>query len=235
MKSRWRSSLGVVAIAGCFWSTAAWADIPPPDDCSGAGTACSNAGEEYDQPGTCMQRTCTKGPPGEQYSYECLLCEVNGVGGKDSGVVDAGQRDSGLTKDSGTRKDSGTGLSANKDSGSGDARDSGGTTGTSVDAPTVKDGSTGASSPQSDNDASSRPVPTTVTPDPIASSSGEKPPVTPADTTSPEGGSKGSATETSAASDEDDGCNVSRVNGQQGGVAAWLAFGLGLLWLARRK
>lgn len=188
-----------------------------------------------------MQRTCTKGPPGEEYSYECLRCEVNGAGGKDSGVVDAGERDSGSsdlgTRDSGSRdsgpskdsggkdpgpsKDSGTGTGPNKDSGSSIARDSG--------------------RPQS-NDASARPVPTTGTPDPVVSSSGEKPPVTPApqtsspaDTASPEGGSKAPAAETSTAGDEDDGCNVSRVNSKDGGVAAWLAFGLGLLWLARKK
>jgi MYXO-CTERM domain-containing protein len=69
------------AFATSWLSTLAHADIPPPDTCEKAGGACMNAGQAFDQPGTCFERTCTKGPPGEQVTYECLRCEAEGEGG----------------------------------------------------------------------------------------------------------------------------------------------------------
>ena len=61
----------------------AYADIPPPDTCDEAGEACTNAGPGFDQSGTCFQRTCSKGPPGQTVSYDCLRCEVAVGGGSE--------------------------------------------------------------------------------------------------------------------------------------------------------
>jgi hypothetical protein len=49
-----------------------------------------NAGQTFDQPGTCFERTCTKGPPGEQVTYDCLRCEAAGEGGSGGGAGEAG-------------------------------------------------------------------------------------------------------------------------------------------------
>jgi len=76
------TKLGLAFAFATGWlSTPAHADIPPPDTCEKAGAACLNAGQTFDQPGTCFERTCTKGPPGEQVSYDCLRCEAEGEGG----------------------------------------------------------------------------------------------------------------------------------------------------------
>lgn len=76
------AKLGVaLAIAAGWLAAPARADIPPPDTCDEAGKACMNAGPAFDQPGMCFTRTCTKGPPGEEVTYECLRCEAEGEGG----------------------------------------------------------------------------------------------------------------------------------------------------------
>lgn len=85
-----RSRAGAVLFAAACWLTAAsaHADIPPPDSCGAsakAGEACSNAGENADQKGRCKQQTCTKGPPGDQMSYECLRCEIDADGQSSKG------------------------------------------------------------------------------------------------------------------------------------------------------
>lgn len=49
-----------------------------------------NAGQTFDQPGTCFERTCTKGPPGEQVTYDCLRCEAEGEGGSGGAGGEAG-------------------------------------------------------------------------------------------------------------------------------------------------
>jgi hypothetical protein len=64
-----------------FVCRSAHADVPPPDSCNSAGTACNVAGPNYDQPGTCVDSTCTRATPGGPVSYACLRCEI----GADSG------------------------------------------------------------------------------------------------------------------------------------------------------
>jgi hypothetical protein len=72
-----RSSLLAVVVfaVGCLASTPARGDVPPPDGCSQVGSACSSAGPSYDQPGTCIQSSCSRTTPdGETQSYPCGLC-----------------------------------------------------------------------------------------------------------------------------------------------------------------
>jgi MYXO-CTERM domain-containing protein len=73
---RIKLAVGLLAVASWFSAAPARADLPPPDACDEAGEACSNAGDNYDEDGICRERTCTKGPPGQQMSYDCLLCEL---------------------------------------------------------------------------------------------------------------------------------------------------------------
>jgi MYXO-CTERM domain-containing protein len=77
------------AFATSWLAPPAHADIPPPDTCDEVGEACLNAGPAFDEPGTCFTRTCTKGPPGQQVTYECLRCEVKGEGGSGGAGGDA--------------------------------------------------------------------------------------------------------------------------------------------------
>jgi hypothetical protein len=59
------------------------ADIAPPDSCSNqgaTGTACSNAGPNYDQAGVCTAETCERPGPDGSTSYDCILCEIVDAG-----------------------------------------------------------------------------------------------------------------------------------------------------------
>jgi MYXO-CTERM domain-containing protein len=86
-----RSSLLAAAVAlVTAWSGAAFADIPPPDECSGgAGTPCNNAGPASDQPGICVTTTCAHTGPGPDGGIvttqnPCVLCEVTDGGSSTS-------------------------------------------------------------------------------------------------------------------------------------------------------
>ena len=90
-----RSAIGktcAFALFSCLVVTPAWADLPPPDDCDTAGEACSNAGDSFDQPGTCTSDTCTRGSPdGKITEYECLRCLADaGAGGSGAGGASTG-------------------------------------------------------------------------------------------------------------------------------------------------
>lgn len=76
MNGTMRSVLGLACGAVLFAAPAAHADLPPPDACQTADAACKNAGAAYDQDGVCKSTTCTKGPPGQQITYDCLRCEL---------------------------------------------------------------------------------------------------------------------------------------------------------------
>jgi hypothetical protein len=82
---RSRTAALALLFAVSWHTTPARADVPPPDACTTAGSECSNAGDDFDEPGTCFLRTCTKGPPGEEVEYECLRCEKPGEGGGGAG------------------------------------------------------------------------------------------------------------------------------------------------------
>lgn len=89
-----------------FVAESASADVPPPDNCTTAGTTCSNAPPDYKTAGTCKASTCHKGVPGPDggittVPYDCLLCvAANGSGGANTG-------DSGTTKPPAGAGDSG--------------------------------------------------------------------------------------------------------------------------------
>jgi|GEM_PF-1529074 len=73
--------------ASLFAGHPARADIPPPDACQTKNAVCHSAGEAYDEDGVCRAKTCTKGPPGNQFTYECLLCEASSGAAGASGAA----------------------------------------------------------------------------------------------------------------------------------------------------
>jgi MYXO-CTERM domain-containing protein len=90
MKSSFASVLGSLVLACAFAISApAFADVPPPDACSGgAGTPCNNAGPNDDQPGICTNEMCTHASPDGGTTMEpCVLCEPTdgGAGGAGAG------------------------------------------------------------------------------------------------------------------------------------------------------
>jgi len=92
-----RPSFFMVALAlVTAWSTAAFADVAPPDACSGgAGTACNNAGDSSDQPGICVETTCPHGTPqpdGGVVTTEnpCTLCELTDAGASSTSSSSSG-------------------------------------------------------------------------------------------------------------------------------------------------
>ena len=68
-------------------SGGAFADVPPPDQCTGAiGSTCNNAGPNANEPGVCTSEMCPHtgpGPDGGLMTTEnpCVLCEPSGTGG----------------------------------------------------------------------------------------------------------------------------------------------------------
>jgi hypothetical protein len=70
-----RSILGSAAFAAVVVaSLPALADALPPDGCNrGAGTACSNAGPNADEPGVCTETPCGDGSGGAPTN--CMTCE----------------------------------------------------------------------------------------------------------------------------------------------------------------
>ncbi|HWA78404.1 MAG TPA: hypothetical protein VG937_38980 [Polyangiaceae bacterium] len=70
------STLGMPALAR--------ADIPPPDSCTTADAACSNAGPEHNQPGQCAPAKCMRARPDGTITYDCLRC-VSSAGNGGSG------------------------------------------------------------------------------------------------------------------------------------------------------
>jgi len=66
---------GLLAVGVSLGVSAAYADIPPPDACSTVNSACDNAGERHDEPGTCKSTTCSRMTPSGVMEYECLRCE----------------------------------------------------------------------------------------------------------------------------------------------------------------
>lgn len=69
--------LALVLGAVLTFSTAASADVAPPDACTTAGAACTNAGTNADQPGVCTTKTCTRATPSGPMDYSCTRCLVS--------------------------------------------------------------------------------------------------------------------------------------------------------------
>ena len=87
-----RCLLAFVCTAGVLTAPAAWADVAPPDACFTVDAVCHNAGENYDQDGVCKATTCTKGPPGQQVTYDCFRCESEaGAAGAAGAMTDGGE------------------------------------------------------------------------------------------------------------------------------------------------
>lgn len=104
-------------------SAAARADALPPDGCTQAGTACSNAGPMFDQPGVCTAEMCPHmTPDGGTTMVPCDICEPS-----DAGVTDAG-------KDGASSSGSSSGGSSGSSSGAGSGSSSGGGSGSSSGA-----------------------------------------------------------------------------------------------------
>lgn len=90
---------GVSMVVVACWLSPARADVPPPDECGTEGARCDNAGNAYDQPGTCKRSTCSRvTPDGTQTSYDCLRCfpgAPKSAGGR-FGCATAAAHDSGV-------------------------------------------------------------------------------------------------------------------------------------------
>ena len=94
MSGTMKNVLGVLCAVSLFATSAARADIPPPDACNTQGAVCHNAGTSASEDGVCTAKTCSKGPPGQEYTYECLLCEPGtptGAAGESGSAGTAGQ------------------------------------------------------------------------------------------------------------------------------------------------
>ncbi len=112
------------------------ADVAPPDSCPTAGQACTNAGPNNDQPGTCVASTCQHPlPDGGSQSYSCTLCEA-GEGG-------AGSSSSGSGSSTGSGSGSGSGSSGGSSTSSSSSGSSGGGGGGCAMSTTARDGITG--------------------------------------------------------------------------------------------
>jgi len=90
---------GLLAVGVSLGVSAAYADIPPPDSCSTVSSACDNAGEGHDQPGTCKSTMCSRMTPSGVMEYECLRCELvespgaAGAGNAPESTPDASTKD----------------------------------------------------------------------------------------------------------------------------------------------
>jgi len=111
----WRScvlSLVAGSVALALLSSAARADVAPPDQCTGqAGQACSNAGPSYDQAGVCVSTTCSHATPDGSTQQPCVLCEIadGGAGSGDGGSSSGSSSKSSCATSPATR-DGATGL-----------------------------------------------------------------------------------------------------------------------------
>ena len=96
----------------CF-ATAAWGDVPPPNDCTTPGQACNNAPPDYKSPGICTATECPKAfPPPDGSIVPCNLCLAD-----DGGTGSGGSAGSG---GSGTAGSAGTATGGTSSGGSSD-------------------------------------------------------------------------------------------------------------------
>jgi hypothetical protein len=112
----------IAAAAAVFSSSlAARADALPPDGCTQAGVACSNAGPMYDEPGICTAEMCPHmNPDGGVTMVSCDICEPT-----DAGVTDAGKTDGASSSGSSSGGSSGSSSGASSGSSSGGSSGSG--------------------------------------------------------------------------------------------------------------
>jgi MYXO-CTERM domain-containing protein len=80
-----RSILAVsVCLAGLASSSAAKADLAPPNECNSpdtAGSACTTAGPNFNDDGVCVATTCmSASPPPNGSTYACVLCQLADAG-----------------------------------------------------------------------------------------------------------------------------------------------------------
>jgi hypothetical protein len=82
MKSRQKSLIAALCVAGALLAPVARADIPPIDACSTEGVACRNAGPLGNRAGICTSATCSRGSAdGGVTHYDCFLCREQGAAG----------------------------------------------------------------------------------------------------------------------------------------------------------
>src|SRR6478735_8756925 len=62
--------------ASLLLTSAAWADVAPPDVCQTENAVCHNAGDSYDKDGICIKTTCSRGGPQGTTTYDCLKCQA---------------------------------------------------------------------------------------------------------------------------------------------------------------
>lgn len=96
MNGTLKGCLGLVYAVGLLATPAARADVAPPDACFTENEVCQNAGGSFDQEGICTATTCTKGPPGDEITYDCLVCEAAAAGAAGTGGVAGGAGAAGM-------------------------------------------------------------------------------------------------------------------------------------------
>lgn len=108
-----------IGLASFAVPVTARADVPPPDACMNmaVGDACTNAGPNADQPGTCTASTCSRSTPdGSVSSYDCVLCMSQaGTGGSGGGGGSSGSGGSDASATGGSS--AGAGGANDKDNG----------------------------------------------------------------------------------------------------------------------
>src|SRR6478735_12253415 len=67
---------GWMCAASLLLTSAAWADVAPPDVCQTENAVCHNAGDTYDKDGVCIKTTCSRGGPQGTTTYDCLKCQA---------------------------------------------------------------------------------------------------------------------------------------------------------------
>jgi len=76
---------GWMFAASLLLTSAAWADVAPPDICQTENAVCHNAGDSYDKDGVCIKTTCSRGGPQGTTTYDCLKCQVAPASGTAGG------------------------------------------------------------------------------------------------------------------------------------------------------
>lgn len=202
---------GLMLGAGVFIASPALADIPPIGSCVMLGEACSEAGSNHDQPGTCQTSQCTRATPQGPMTYECKMCLATGEGGAggagSAGASGAESGGAGGAEIGGT--DAG-GAGAASTQGGSVANSTGGSsaTGGTLASTGGTNATGGAANPTGGNDS----------------------------TTGGSKGDGGSSGATNPGKDEDDsGCTIGNVGHERGVAGLMFALGMAGLLAARRR
>ncbi len=112
-----RSLLTAAALSGALVPAMAHADALPPDAClsTDVGKACSNAGADADESGTCITAKCSSPrPDGASVESDCGRCEGKATGSSSSGGSSGASSSGATIKPGGTEDAEGGGCSTSQ-------------------------------------------------------------------------------------------------------------------------